>query len=88
MAAISILGMVQGCRMVYFQTKKNKLGKFWRALEGKSLVYYMAIWNILRPFGTFYGHLAIQWKFGTLCLEKSGNPGMVSIFKSQFEIVA
>jgi hypothetical protein len=35
------------------------LGKFFRALEWKRLVYYIAIWNILRPFGTFYGHLEI-----------------------------
>jgi hypothetical protein len=41
----------------------------------------MAIWNILRPFVTFHGHLvnlaAIWYIFhhlGTLCQEKSGNP--------------
>jgi hypothetical protein len=28
-------------------------------LERKRLVYSMAIWNILRPFGTFHCHLAI-----------------------------
>jgi hypothetical protein len=33
------------------------LGKFRRALERKRLVHPMAIWNILRPFGTFNGHL-------------------------------
>jgi hypothetical protein len=25
----------------------------------KKLLYSMAIWNILRPFGIFYGHLVI-----------------------------
>jgi hypothetical protein len=37
----------QGCQMVYFQTKNPNLGKFWRALELKMLVYFMTIWNIL-----------------------------------------
>jgi hypothetical protein len=44
------------CQMVCFQTKKPNLGKFWRALEWQNLVYSMAIWNILRPFCTIYGH--------------------------------
>jgi hypothetical protein len=26
-------------------------------MEWKMLVYFMAIWYILRPFGIFYGHL-------------------------------
>jgi hypothetical protein len=47
----------QGCQMVYFQTENPNLGKFWRALEWKRLVYYMAIWNKLWPFGIYYGHL-------------------------------
>jgi hypothetical protein len=33
------------------------LGKFWRILQGKMLVYSMAIWSILLSFGTFCGHL-------------------------------
>jgi hypothetical protein len=33
----------QGCQMVCFQTKNPKLGKFWRALEWKVLVYFMVI---------------------------------------------
>jgi hypothetical protein len=47
--------------MVYFQTKNPNLGKFWRALVWKMLIYFMDIWNIstdiwdsLWPFGTFY----------------------------------
>jgi hypothetical protein len=52
-------GAVQGCQMVFFKTKNPNLGKFWRALEWKKLVNYMAIWNILRPFGIFDGHLVI-----------------------------
>jgi hypothetical protein len=41
---------MQGCQMVCFQTKKPNLGKFWRALEWKMLVYFLIIWNILQPF--------------------------------------
>jgi hypothetical protein len=32
--------------MVYFQTKYLYLGKFWRALEWKMLVYFTVICNI------------------------------------------
>jgi hypothetical protein len=68
--------------MVFFQTKNPNLGKFWRAFKWKMLEYFMAIWNILRPFGIFwyifpFGKLVIIWyifpRFGTQ--EKSGNPG-------------
>jgi hypothetical protein len=47
--------------MVYFQTQNTNLGKFWRVLQWKLLVYFMAIWSILWPFGLFYGH------FGLFC---------------------
>jgi hypothetical protein len=47
----------QGCQMVYFQTKDPNLGKFWRALQWKMLVYFMPIWYTLRPFDKFYSHL-------------------------------
>jgi hypothetical protein len=43
--------------MVCFQTKNPNLGKFWRALEWKMLLYFMIIWNILWPFGMMYGSL-------------------------------
>jgi hypothetical protein len=70
---------LQGCQMVHSQTKNPNLGKFWRALEWKMLVYFMVICNILRPFGIFYGRLVIIWYiFPVLVLwsqEKSGNPG-------------
>jgi hypothetical protein len=44
---MSIQGFVvvlykQGCRMAYFQTKNYNLGKFWRDLKWKMLVYVMA----------------------------------------------
>jgi hypothetical protein len=37
----------QGCQMVCFQTKNPNLGKLWRTLEWKMLVYFMVTWNIL-----------------------------------------
>jgi hypothetical protein len=43
----------QGCQVVYFQTKNPNLGKFWSVLQCKMLVYFMAIWSSLRPFGRF-----------------------------------
>jgi hypothetical protein len=54
-------GVTQGCQMVYFQTKKANLGKFWRALECNMLIYFMpilnihimAVWYILWSFGKF-----------------------------------
>jgi hypothetical protein len=52
----------RGCQMAYFQTKNSYLGKFWRDLQWKMpvyifyvyLVYFLAIWNTLWPFGIFY----------------------------------
>jgi hypothetical protein len=52
-----LFGLQQGCQMVSFQPKNSNSVKFWRALGGKMLIYFMAIWNILWPFGIFYGHL-------------------------------
>jgi hypothetical protein len=75
--------------MVCFQTKNHNLGKFLRALDGKMLIYFMAIWNILRPFGTFCDHLVhfvLLWYifsgFGILYQQKSGNPVMNHFFPS------
>jgi hypothetical protein len=47
----------QGCQMVCFQTKNTNLGKFRRALDREMLIYFMAIWNILRTFGIIYDHV-------------------------------
>jgi hypothetical protein len=52
------------------------------ALQWKMLVvYFMAIWSILLPFGIFSGPLVyfiviwnISSRFGILYQEKSGNP--------------
>jgi hypothetical protein len=37
--------------------------------------YFTAIWDILLPFGIFYGYLIYFSRFGMLYQEKSGNPG-------------
>jgi hypothetical protein len=51
----------QGCQLVCFQTKNSNLGKVWRVLEWKVLVYFMVIWNILQSFGIFYVNLLMLW---------------------------
>jgi hypothetical protein len=71
-------GLAQGCQMVYFQTKDPNLGKFRWALEWNRLVFSVVIWNILRPFGNLVAIWYISPRFGTLCQEKSGNPGLAS----------
>jgi hypothetical protein len=47
----------QGCQMVYFQTKNQNSGEFWRVYDGKMLMH------ILRPIGIFYGHLGYFMTF-------------------------
>jgi hypothetical protein len=42
---------------MYFRTKKTYLGKFWKVLQWKILVFFMALLSILRPIVIFYGHL-------------------------------
>jgi hypothetical protein len=75
--------------MVCFQTKNPNLSKFWKALDWKMLIYFMAIWNILRTYGIFYDHLAqfvfiwyIFFAFGIMHQEKSGNPGRQHFYLS------
>jgi hypothetical protein len=61
----------------YFQTKNSNLGKFWRVLQCKMLVYVMAIRSILLPFVIHCGHFfGIFSRFGLLYQEKSGNPDL------------
>jgi hypothetical protein len=81
-AAIFSPQRLQGCQMAHFQSKNPNLGKFWRFLQWKILLYFMAIWFILLPFGIFCGHFGIVYgylanfsRFGMLHQEKSGNPG-------------
>jgi hypothetical protein len=46
----------QDCQMVIFQTKNTSLGKFCRVLQWEMVVYFMAVWSILPPFGISGGH--------------------------------
>jgi hypothetical protein len=69
--------------MVSFQTKNPNLGKFWKALDWKILINFMAIWDILQ---TFYDHLVhlcsvhlVHFSgLGNIYQEKSGNHGIDS----------
>jgi hypothetical protein len=68
--------------MAYFQPKNPNLVTFWRVLQWKMLVYFMAIWSILQPlgmyifhpFGLFSGYLVSIFPFCIAYQEKSGNP--------------
>jgi hypothetical protein len=84
--------MDQGCQIVYFRPQNHNLGKFWRVWQWKMLVYFKAIclfyghlvyftaiWSILRPFDIFDGNLVYLVyfsPFGMFYEEKSGNAGM------------
>jgi hypothetical protein len=52
--------------MVCFQTKNRNLGKFWKSLDRKMLIYFMAYWNIFRTFGIIMTIWYILCSFGTL----------------------
>jgi hypothetical protein len=71
--------------MVFFETKNPNLGKFWRVLQLKMLVYFMPNWSILGSFGIFCSNLVylkVIWnifpRFNVLCQEKSGNPAQLN----------
>jgi hypothetical protein len=60
-------------------TKNPDLGKFWRALQCKMLIYFMTIRSILLPYGIFVDFMVIWYifsRFGVLYQEKSGNTGL------------
>jgi hypothetical protein len=42
---------------LFSNQKTNNLGKFWRALDWKMFIYFLAICNMLRMFGIIYDHL-------------------------------
>jgi hypothetical protein len=78
------LSPLQGCQMVYFQTKNPNFGKFLRVWQWKMLLYFMDIWTILQQISMLYGHLVyfmVNWyfcsHFGMQHKEKSGNPGLL-----------
>jgi hypothetical protein len=61
-----------GCQMVCFQTKNTNLGKFWRVLRWKTLVYFEVIWSNLWPSGHRY-FTVIWYNFPVLVSRKQKN---------------
>jgi hypothetical protein len=57
---VFVLVWIRVARWHILKTKNPYFGKFWRVLQWKMLVYFMAIWSILRPFGIFY---VVTWYF-------------------------
>jgi hypothetical protein len=52
---------VQGCQMFHLRTKNYNSRIFWKALEWKLLVYFMAI-GMFMAIGIFYGQtLVCSW---------------------------
>jgi hypothetical protein len=60
----AVNGEGQGCQMAYFQSKNSNLGKFLSALLWKKLVYFVAIWSILRDLVYFMANEYILWLYG------------------------
>jgi hypothetical protein len=50
--------------MVYFQSKNPNLGKFWRALDWKMLIYFICRLEYFRTLEIFYDHLVHFVLFG------------------------
>jgi hypothetical protein len=46
--------------MVYFQTKKPNLGKFWRALEWNMLVFFVHL-KYIKGICIFYAKVVVIW---------------------------
>jgi hypothetical protein len=75
---------MQGCQMVYFQTENSNLDIFWKALESKFLIYFMAlgifmvIWYKLWLFWYILWYLIHFPRFGMLYQKKSGNPVVIA----------
>jgi hypothetical protein len=46
--------LTRDARWFIFKPKNPNLGKFWRALDWKMLIYFTAIWYILCSFGIFF----------------------------------
>jgi hypothetical protein len=59
-----------------FKQKIPNLGKFCMVLQWKMLVYFVAVWYFLRPFGTFYSHCHLVYfsRFGSVVLRKIWQP--------------
>jgi hypothetical protein len=46
---------IQGCQMVYLQTKNNIFDILWKPSEWKMFIYFWSIWSIIWPLSIFYG---------------------------------
>jgi hypothetical protein len=85
----------QGCQMAYFKTQNPNLCKFWRVLQLKMLLYFIAIWPILLlhiwymlcPFGIFDCCLLYFHRFCMLYHEKYGNPAIKRLNRADLEDV-
>jgi hypothetical protein len=74
------------CRVARWFVFNSNLGKFWRVLEWKMMVYFMPSWNILQLciWYTLWslGNFVVIWyifpRFGIFSQEKYGNHGTVS----------
>jgi hypothetical protein len=78
--------------MVYFRTKKSQFGYILEGLGVENFGIFMTIWNILRPFGKFYGSLVlfrVIWyyfsRFGTFGPSKIWQPCSANTFIFQFD---
>jgi hypothetical protein len=70
----------------YFFKPKNP-NKFWKDLQWKMLIYFMAFGSILRPFGKFYAYVEYFSRFGTLYQEIYGSlAGAISSTKRHFSL--
>jgi hypothetical protein len=62
--------------MIYFQTKKPNLGKFWRALEWKNVgILYTHYITVLQQFGIFCILTPFLYFFKRGCPGWGANPG-------------
>jgi hypothetical protein len=69
--------------MADFQTQNPNLGKFWRALDWKMLIYleyFTILWNILLSFGIFYYPLEYFTILWNILLSFAGWPDWAIIY--------
>jgi hypothetical protein len=75
---------IRVARFYIFKPKNSNLGKFWRVLQWKMLVYLMVIWSILRSFGMAIWYilwlLGIFFPFWYVVQRKIWQPCTPSVF--------
>jgi hypothetical protein len=75
----------------FFQAKNPNLGKYFRALDWKMLMYFMAIGNILRAFVNFHDHLEhfvlIWYIFPVLVSRTKKNLATLISVRSSYAVV-